>query len=197
MDTLANTDAHKRDRVLDGAMKVFLAYGYQRVTMDDIARSVDMSRPALYLLFKNKADIYRALADRMFEASLENIRPVLAGKGTLGERLTNAIDRQMIEMMAQISASPHGAELLDLKNSLASDLIGGWHNAVAAVFRDAIAADARGRGVDLAARGLNAVGLAEMLLDGLEGMKHRISDVSAQRDGARQLVRVVELAIAH
>jgi AcrR family transcriptional regulator len=196
VDSPTNAEALKRSRVLDGAMQVFLAYGYQRVTMDDIARSVDMSRPALYLLFKNKADIYRAIADRMFEASLENIRVVLAGKGSLAERLTAAVDREMIGMMAQITTSPHGAEILDLKNSLAADLVGGWHNAVAAVFRDAIAADARKRGVDLAARGLAAAGLAEMLLDGLEGMKHRVSDIASQRDGARQLVRVVELAIA-
>ena len=39
-------------------MKVFLAYGFARTTMDDIARAADMSRPALYLLFKNKTDIY-------------------------------------------------------------------------------------------------------------------------------------------
>ena len=39
----------KRARILDGAMKVFLAYGYSRVTMDDIARAAEVSRPALYL----------------------------------------------------------------------------------------------------------------------------------------------------
>lgn len=177
-------------------MKVFLAYGYQKVTMDDIARAAEMSRPALYLLFKNKADIYRAIADRMFEMSLENIGQRLAGPGTLAERLNLAVDSEMISMMAAIVDSPHGAELLDLKNSLATDLIGGWHNAVAAVFRDAITADARARGVNLAERGLTAANLAEMLMDGLEGMKHRIPDSTGQRKAARQLVRVIELAVS-
>ena len=37
----------KRARILDGAMKVFLAYGFSRTTMDDIARAADISRPAL------------------------------------------------------------------------------------------------------------------------------------------------------
>ncbi|TIX07369.1 MAG: helix-turn-helix transcriptional regulator, partial [Mesorhizobium sp.] len=35
----------KRARILEGAMKVFLAYGFTRTTMDDIARAADMSRP--------------------------------------------------------------------------------------------------------------------------------------------------------
>ena len=55
----------KRLRVLEGAMKVFLAYGFARTTMDDIARAADMSRPALYLLFRNKSEIYRAIAAAM------------------------------------------------------------------------------------------------------------------------------------
>ncbi len=59
-------------------MKVFLAYGYQRVTMDDIARAAEVSRPALYLLFRNKADIYRAIGERMFELSAQQMRDVLS-----------------------------------------------------------------------------------------------------------------------
>ena len=43
----------KRAHVLGCATKVFLAYGFARTTMDDIARAAEMSRPALYLLFKN------------------------------------------------------------------------------------------------------------------------------------------------
>ena len=53
----------RRMRILDGAKQAFLAYGFQRATMDDIARAAEISRPALYLMFKNKSDIYRALAN--------------------------------------------------------------------------------------------------------------------------------------
>lgn len=176
-------------------MRVFLSYGYQRVTMDDIAKAADMSRPALYLLFKNKADIYRAIGERMFEMSSDAISKVLDGPGSLAERLNTAIDQVMIEMMCQISESPHGAELLDLKNSLAVDMVEGWHARIASTFRRAIEAEAAKLSVDLPARGLSAEGLAELLLDGLEGMKHRVADAAAQRAGARQLVRVIELAL--
>jgi len=191
----ANADDVKRNRVLDGAMRVFLSYGYQRVTMDDIAKTAEMSRPALYLLFKNKTDIYRAIGERMFELSSHSIERVLAQDGTLGEKLTIVIDQILIEMMCQITDSPHGAELLDLKNSLAADMVEAWHARSAAQFRKAIESEADKLGVDLSARGLSAEGLAELLMDGLEGMKHRVPGAEAQRIAARQLVRVIELAL--
>jgi len=185
----------KRSRVLDGAMRVFLSYGYQRVTMDDIARTAEMSRPALYLLFKNKAEIYRAIGERMFEMSSRAVDTVLAQERSLGERLNIVIDQIIIEMMCQITDSPHGAELLDLKNSLGADLVEAWHARSAGQFRLAIDNEATRLGIDLAARGLSAEGLAELLLDGLEGMKHRVQGAEAQRLAARQLVRVIELAL--
>lgn len=185
----------KRARVLDGALKVFLSYGYKRATMDDIAKAAEMSRPALYLFFRNKGDIYRAIGQRMFDMSATAIADVMKGEGTIGERLFTSVDQVMIEMMCQISESPHGAELLDLKNELAVGMLEEWHDKIAGVFRDAIQADSDRSGINLATRGLSADGLAELLLDGLEGMKHRVTDPAAQRAAGRQLVRVIELAL--
>ena len=49
--------------------------------------------------------------------------------------------------------------------------------------------------VDLAARGLTADALADLLLDGLEGMKSRVATADGQREGARRLVAVIALAL--
>jgi hypothetical protein len=59
----------------------------------------------------------------------------------------------------------------------------------------AIAREARANRVDLAGRGLDADTLAAFLLDGLEGMKSRVTDAAGQRAAAAELVRVIELAI--
>jgi AcrR family transcriptional regulator len=185
----------KRARILDGAMKVFLAYGYSRVTMDDIARAAEVSRPALYLVFKNKAEIYRALGTMLLEASAEAGRAALAADGPFSERMMAAIECALIAMMERIRNSPHGAEILDMKNSLAGDLAAVWRGALSQSFGAAIAAEASHNKVDLAARGLTADALADLLLDGLEGMKSRIASPDAQREGARQLVAVISLAL--
>ena len=48
---------------------------------------------------------------------------------------------------------------------------------------------------DLKARGLCADMLAELLVDGLEGMRMRSPGMETQKVAVRQLVRVIELAI--
>jgi AcrR family transcriptional regulator len=193
--SLHTTPDPKRLRILDGAMKVFLAYGYSRATMDDIARAAEVSRPALYLLFKNKADIYRAIGATLLENSAEQARSALAGNGPFIERMMAAIEDSLIAMMKQIMDSPHGGEILDMKSSLAGDLHAIWREQLRGHFAAAIAGEAIARKTDLAASGLSAQVLAELLLDGLEGMKARISHPDRQREAARQLVTVIALAM--
>lgn len=194
-DTPQTQEEQKRARILEGAMKLALAYGYSRTTMDDIARASEISRPALYLLFKNKADIFRAIAEMFLKNSVERARSALSADGPLAARLETAIETALISMMRQISESPHGAELLDMKNSLAGDIALVWRNDLVAVLAEAIAAEAADAGVDLAARGLSAAGLANLLLDGLEGMKMRVRDAEGQRAGARELIRVIDMVL--
>jgi AcrR family transcriptional regulator len=184
----------KRVRILDGAMKVFLAYGFSRTTMDDIARAADMSRPALYLLFKNKTDIFRAIAMMVLSRSVESAKMALAGDSAFTERMTQAIDEAFISMMSAVVASPHGAELLDMKSSL-GDLVGCWRGGLVEHIAAAIEGEAARNGADLTAKGLSAQLLADMLLDGLEGMKARISDPSGQRQAAAALIRVIDLTL--
>jgi AcrR family transcriptional regulator len=185
----------KRARILDGALKMFLAYGFSRTTMDDIARAAEVSRPALYLLFRNKTDIYRALASILLEGSCAKAKAALATGKPLGERMWLAIDTAIISVMAEISESPHGAEILDMKGSLAGDVVEAWRSTLVGHFAAAIESEAKTTGADLAARGLSPMMLADMLFDGLEGMKMRITGAEEQRKAVRGLVRVIELSI--
>ena len=52
----------RRNDIIDAAEKLFFSRGYENVTMDDLAKELEMSRAALYLSFKNKGDIYAAIA---------------------------------------------------------------------------------------------------------------------------------------
>lgn len=185
----------KRARIIEGAMKVFLAYGFARTTMDDIARAADVSRPALYLVFKNKTDIYRAIAAMMLEESTETARSALASGGPFAERMMDAIHGAMISLIQQVQRSPHGDEILDMKNNLAADLIADWRNRLARHMADGIEEEAARNGTDLAARGLTSQALAQFLLDGLEGMKMRTTDPAEQARAACGLVKVIELAL--
>lgn len=185
----------RRARILDGALRVFLAYGFSRTTMDDIARAAELSRPALYLVFRNKTDIYRAIARCLLAACMGRAKAVLAEEGALLDRLDRLIQTALFEMMKDIEETPHGPDLLDRKNSLAGDVIAEWRAEMDAALEDAFAREARENGVDLSARGLSARAIAETFLDALEGMKPRLNDPLCHLDRARSVARVLVAAV--
>lgn len=185
----------RRARILDGALKVFLAYGFNRATMDDIARAAELSRPALYLVFRNKTDIYRAIARCLLAECGRRAEAALAGEGTLIERLDRLIETALFAMLKDIEEAPHGPDLLDRKNSLAGDVIAEWRAGMDAALEAAFSREARQNGVDLAARGLSARAVAETFLDALEGMKPRLSDPLCHLDRARSVARVLVAAL--
>ena len=67
IDAEETSQDSRRAHVLASASKVFLAYGFAKATMDDIARAAEMSRPAVYLHFKNKTEIVVSSLDQIAE----------------------------------------------------------------------------------------------------------------------------------
>ncbi len=49
--------------------------------MEDIARGAGMSRPALYLHYRNKDDIYRHLVRQHYDGAVAAVESALAGGG--------------------------------------------------------------------------------------------------------------------
>jgi AcrR family transcriptional regulator len=194
-EIIAATDDPKRARILEGATRVFLAYGFARTTMDDIARAAEVSRPALYLLFRNKTDIYRAIAGELIAASQAQSARILASDLPLADRLGGAICGALLGLMDEIEQSPHGSELFDIKASLAPDLIADARGRLIAMFTAAIEVEAARLGTDLSARGLDGETLSLLLLDTLEGAKPHLADCAARQALASRLVKVVEAAI--
>lgn len=184
----------KRARILVGAMKVFLAYGFDRTTMDDIARASEVSRPALYLQFKNKTDIYRAIAQVMLETCVTYAETELAGEEPFAGRVFSALDGGMLQMMKAVEESPHGAEILDMKNALADDIMETWRGKMADCLAASIAREARRQGSKLK-NGFSSALLADFLLDALEGMKARGCSLAGKGEKVRGLIAIVEQAI--
>lgn len=183
----------KRQRILAGAMNVFTAYGFQRTTMDDIARECGISRPALYLEFKNKPDIFRAIGQQALESSMMEAEKALAGDGPLADRLVAAIDGAVLSVVKRYEATPHGAELVNLKHSIAADILASWHERLSGMISKAISREVALSG--LADDGIDPQSLAEFMLDGLEGLKTRSADYQDRLGGVRQLATIVVRAI--
>lgn len=119
MDTLTRNvnilchhlDMEKKDQVLSAAQEVFSRYGYARTTMGDVAAAAHVSRPALYLVFPGKDELFSAVIRRMNTAALEDIQAGLSACGTLEEKLRFALDRWMAQAYDLAYASPDAEDL--------------------------------------------------------------------------------------
>ena len=52
--TILNNKEKRRTAILAAALKCFLQFGYAKTSMDDVAKEANLSRPLIYLKFKNK-----------------------------------------------------------------------------------------------------------------------------------------------
>jgi AcrR family transcriptional regulator len=176
----------KRAHILACAFDVVLRYGFQRMTMDDVAKACGMSRPALYLQFKNKGEIFSAMASDMMARALENAKAALHASGTIEERVFAAIKAGILDPIEALHSTAHGAELLDMKHQIAGDVLTEWRGK-----KVAMVADALEKANVTNAKGLSGMQLANILLDGIDGLKQRAKSAQETSDGARALVQLI------
>ncbi|MDH5673289.1 MAG: TetR/AcrR family transcriptional regulator [Myxococcales bacterium] len=66
----------RRARIIDAAERVFFRLGPLASTMDDVAVEAELSKGTLYLYFKNKDDLYLAIACRGLSRFVERAKAV-------------------------------------------------------------------------------------------------------------------------
>ena len=72
----------QEERILRAAQEVFARYGYARTTMGDVAQTAGISRPALYLVFPGKEELFSAVIHRMNTEAFQDIHAGFAACGT-------------------------------------------------------------------------------------------------------------------
>lgn len=63
-DRKAREKEQRRTDIINAAEKLFFSEGYDNVSMEDIAKDVELNRATLYLYFKNKETLYLAIVRR-------------------------------------------------------------------------------------------------------------------------------------
>jgi AcrR family transcriptional regulator len=83
--------AYRRSVFLDAAIRVFGAYGFERATMEQIAREADVAKGTIYLYYESKQAIYEAALRSGFAGLDERTRRRLDEAKTLREAITSFI----------------------------------------------------------------------------------------------------------
>lgn len=61
---VAGADPDKRRQILDGALEIFTARGFDAASMSDIATAANVSKGTLYVYFEDKEHLFVALIER-------------------------------------------------------------------------------------------------------------------------------------
>lgn len=112
----------RQKAILESAWQAFATYGFRKTSMDDIARGARISRPAVYLYYKNKEAIFRSLVELHYASKTAAVREALNGSRSVAETMAAAMAAQGEGMEALLN-SPHGLELLDAGTSTAPDIV--------------------------------------------------------------------------
>jgi AcrR family transcriptional regulator len=67
----------RRPAVLDAALELFLEHGYERTSMDAIARALGVTKPVVYDCYPSKEELFKALLRREERRVLEQIAAAL------------------------------------------------------------------------------------------------------------------------
>lgn len=105
--------SEKEPRILDAAREVFFRYGYARTTMADVAQAAGMSRPALYLVFPGKAELFSAVVHRINAETFQTIHAGLGALETLEQKLVFVFEQWVAKAYDIAYASPDAKDLFD------------------------------------------------------------------------------------
>ncbi|GAA2296542.1 TetR/AcrR family transcriptional regulator [Nonomuraea roseoviolacea subsp. roseoviolacea] len=179
----------KRDQVVSAALEVFGRYGFRRTSMDLIARAARMSRPAVYLHFSSKEDVFRAVAQRFAGDIVAAAERARRSGRPITDRLYDVLAIKVESFVGTVEAE-YRAELFAEAEVLVEDVMVAFEAEYLSVV-EATLEDAAGE-LDLLGVDLPAGDVAAVLVDAVAGIARQKADPAVLRLRLRQLV---ELAV--
>jgi len=107
------------EQIAEAALRLFARYGYKRTSMDDIAREAGLARATLYLHFKGKDEVFRAMLAGLGRHVETRCREVLAMDGPFRARLAALLEGHHGTAFAAFGAGEHLGELKAVMVSIA------------------------------------------------------------------------------
>jgi AcrR family transcriptional regulator len=179
----------RRDQIVEGAARVFLQYGYRQSTLDEIARQAEVSRPALYQYFADKADIFREVVLRLNAEALAQARAQLGTNAPLSQRISGALRAKYAPVVEQVGRSPHSAELFDRNARIAGDLAQDAHAQLERAIQTELRKSADRGELDLKGRSLSALAAARLFDQAAQGIvQHALANPAVWPEQLNQLV---------
>ena len=107
----------RRNKILDAALHCFLTLGYSQTSMQDVASQANLSRTLLYLQFRNKTDLLKAIFQHLTEEPMNQAKALVRKNPTaatsMAKTLNKVIHLIVVEPWSKISGFPKSNEFFD------------------------------------------------------------------------------------
>lgn len=177
----------KEEHVLNAAREVFMRYGFKRATMSDLANAAQMSRPALYLIFSSKEEVFRALITQIFTELLREVREEVSKHDEVADQLTGAFEVWCVRPFEMIQVSPDARDILESGYAFATEItvqaFADFETILSDVLRPLVGAQADPP--------LSAEQLAHILTTASQGFKESASSAVQLRQLIKGLITIV------
>lgn len=177
----------KKAKVLEAAQSVFFRYGYRRTTMGDLASAAGISRPALYLLYCNKEQVFEAVLRDFLARTLAEVREGLKAPGTVEEKLRLAFDLWAVRPFGLLLATPDAKEMIDCGLAFAREAI----DQGTAAFEAELAATLAPLHAQAPDQALTPDQIARILTRAVHGFKESAQDSESLRAMIEGLLKMV------
>lgn len=110
----------KRRRIREEASHLFFEHGYERTTIDAIARRLDVTKPFIYSYYKNKSELLYDICRTGISLSLEAMDVACEGDKPPSERIRQLVERVLriiIDYQEYIVVYEHEEKNLDAKQA--------------------------------------------------------------------------------
>ncbi|WP_394846715.1 TetR/AcrR family transcriptional regulator [Pendulispora brunnea] len=104
-------DTLRRRQILASARAVFVQFGFDKSSMDDIAKRANLSRGLVYRKFKNREELLQAVFEDLFVGRYERAAHVVAGAGSKRDKLLRIYEILYLEPWDEMMGSPMAPEL--------------------------------------------------------------------------------------
>jgi AcrR family transcriptional regulator len=122
-------DQAQKTMILEAAFDKFRRFGIRRVTMDELARDLRVSKKTLYQHFPDKESLVRACTDRVAGELMPAAKRALAAHGTVVERITASFG--VFSSLPRLITAEFVADLKSDYPHIWSDIDGRRHTVIA------------------------------------------------------------------
>ena len=110
----------KREVILQASWKLIHQYGYQKTTIEDIAKEAGIAKGTIYLYFKSKSEIMLTLVDVTNLRIADEQDRIAAKDSPPIEKLRACLKHRIMTLFDIINRYPHGEEMV---SSLLPDIV--------------------------------------------------------------------------